>query len=126
MEMASNRLLHGSTVLVAEDEPIVAFEIVSLLRLAGAKVWGPATSLARTLELANSEHFDCAVLDVMLRGGLAFPAASVLRQQGAGLVFYTGYHDLEGLERDWPACQVLLKPAPPKLLVKAVRAACHS
>jgi CheY-like chemotaxis protein len=122
--MASNRLLHGSTVLVVEDEPIVAFEVVSLMRLAGATVSGPAASLVRALELANSERFDCAVLDVRLRGGLVFPVASILSQQGAGLVFYTAYDDLEGLQRDWPSAQVLLKPAPPKLLVQAVKMIC--
>jgi hypothetical protein len=38
------------------------------------------------------------------------------------LVFYTGYYDLKGRKRDWPAAQVLLKPAPSHVLVHSVRA----
>jgi DNA-binding response OmpR family regulator len=124
MARASKKLLHGSRVLVAEDDPFVAFDIMKTLREAGAEILGPAMSHARALELAIIEDLDCAVLDVTLRDGLIFPAASILRQRGAGLVFYTSHQDLEGLKRNWPASQVLLKPAPPKLLVQAVKAAC--
>jgi DNA-binding response OmpR family regulator len=81
MEMAFNKPLHGSRILVVEDEPIIAFEILAALRLAGADVLGPALSLARALELATEEHFDCAVLDVMLRDGSVFPAASVVSRK---------------------------------------------
>jgi DNA-binding response OmpR family regulator len=124
--MASNNLLHGSRVLVVDDDPFIAFDIVKTLRDAGADIIGPAMSVARALEFATTEDFDCSVLDVKLGDGLVFPAASILRQRGAGLVFYTGQYDLEDLKRDWPAAQVLLKPATPKQLVQAVKAACPS
>jgi hypothetical protein len=60
----------------------------------------------------------------MLRDGFVFRAARLLRRQGAGLVFYTGYVGVARLERAWPGAQVLLKPASPNLLVEAARAAC--
>jgi CheY-like chemotaxis protein len=126
MEAASNRLLRGSRVLVVEDDPFIAFDIVKTLRGAGAETLGPAMSLARALELATTEDPDCAVLDVMMRDGLIFPAASILNLRRVGIVFYTGYADVESLTRNWPASKVLLKPAQPKLLVHTVRAACHS
>jgi hypothetical protein len=59
----------------------------------------------------------------MLPDGFVFRAARLLRHQGAGLVFYTGYVGIDRLKRAWPGAQILLKPAPPKLLVEAVRAA---
>jgi DNA-binding response OmpR family regulator len=124
METASNKLLHGRRVLVVEDDVFVAFDILKTLHEAGAEVLGPAFSLARALELVTTEDLDLAVLDVMLRDGSVFPAARLLRQRGVGLVFYTGRFDLDRLKRAWPGAQVLLKPASPKLLVKAVRAAC--
>jgi CheY-like chemotaxis protein len=124
METASDKLLHGSRVLVVEDEPLIAFDIVKTLRGAGAETLGPALSLARALELATAERLDCAVLDVMLRDGTVFRAARLLHQRGAGLVFYTGYFALDRLKRAWPGAQVLLKPASPKLLVEAVRSVC--
>ncbi len=125
MEPAPQKLLQGCRVLIAEDEPLVAFDIMKALREAGAEISGPAMSLARTLELATIEDLDCAVLDVMLADGSVFPAARLLHQRGAGLVFYTGYFGLERLKRTWPGAQVLLKPASPNLLVQAVRAACY-
>jgi two-component system, response regulator PdtaR len=124
MKTAPNKLLQGCSVLVAEDEPFVAFDIMKTLREAGAEILGPAFSLARALELVSTEDLDCAVLDVMLRDGSIFPAAKLLRQQGAGLVFYTGRFDLDRLKRAWPGAQALLKPASPNLLVQAVKAAC--
>jgi DNA-binding response OmpR family regulator len=124
MKAASDKLLYGSRILVVEDDVIVAFEIVTALRVAGAEVLGPALSLSRALEIATTEDLDCAVLDVMLRDGTVFRAARLLRHKGVGVVFYTGDFDLGRLRRAWPGAQVLLKPASPKLLVEAVRAVC--
>jgi len=86
MKMASDKLLQGYRVLVVEDEPVIAFYIVDALLMAGAEDLEPALSLERAIELAHAEHFDCAVLDVMLRDGFVFRAARLLRHQGAGLV----------------------------------------
>ncbi len=116
--------LEGARLLVAEDEPLLAFDIMSLLMEAGAEIVGPALSLERALELATAEHLSCGVLDVRLRDGLVFPAAHVLRERGAGIVFYTCQFDPEHLKRDWPDAEVLFKPAPLRLLLPAVITAC--
>jgi hypothetical protein len=58
MHKAADKPLHGSRILVAEDDVLIAFEIVTTLRVAGAEVLGPALSLARALELAATERFD--------------------------------------------------------------------
>ena len=124
METPPNKPLHGSRILVVEDEPLLAFDILKTLRAAGAETVGPALSLARAIELATTAHADCAILDVMLRDGTVFPAARLLRSQGSGFLFYSGIFDIGVLKRSWPGARVLLKPAPPELLVQAVRAAC--
>jgi len=98
--------------------------MMRVLLMAGAQVIGPAMSLERTLELALAENPSCGVLDVRLRDGLVFPAAHLLRARGAGIVFHTGQIDPEGLKRDWPGTEVLFKPAPLRLLIPAVLAAC--
>ena len=116
--------MEGARVLVAEDEPLLALDIMRVLMEAGASIIGPALCLERALELAIAEHLSCGVLDVKLRGGLVFPAAQVLRKKGAGIVFHTAQIDPERVKRDWPDAEVLFKPAPLRLLIPAVQAAC--
>jgi DNA-binding response OmpR family regulator len=118
--MSTDKPLEGRRILVAEDDPLLAFDLIGLLLKAGAQISGPALSLERALELARAEPLDCGVLDVKLRDGLVFPAARILREKGAGIVFYTGHHDPEGLKQDWPQAHVLLKPAPLHVLMRAV------
>lgn len=124
MKSASDKPLKGMRILVAEDDPVLAFDIVGVLLKAGAHVAGPAFSLERALELAK-ERFDCGVLDVSLRDGLVFPAAELLRKTGAGIVFYTGQIDPGRLRREWPDAEVLTKPAPFESLLGAVVKACR-
>ncbi len=124
--MSKAQPLVGARVLVAEDEPLLAFDIMRVLMEAGAAIIGPAFCVERSLELAIAEQLSCGVLDVRLRDGLVFPAADVLRWKGAGIVFYTGQIDPSSLMRDWPGAPVLLKPAPVRLLIPAVLAACCS
>jgi DNA-binding response OmpR family regulator len=122
--MSTDKPLQGRRILVAEDDPLLAFDLIGLLLKAGAQIAGPALSLERALELARTEQLNCGILDVKLRDGLVFPAARILRDKGAGIVFYTGHHDPEGLKQDWPQAHVLLKPAPLHVLMRAVVEAC--
>jgi CheY-like chemotaxis protein len=124
MKTSSDKPLQGNRILVVEDQAFIALDLINGLNEAGAEIIGPAMSLERALEAAISEDLDCAVLDVMMHDGLVFPAASILRERGAGIVYYTGYYDLEALKRDWPSAQALFKPAPAHLLVRSVKAAC--
>jgi hypothetical protein len=110
--------------LVAEDDPLLAFDIMGVLMRAGAAIVGPALCVERALELAIAEQLSCGVLDVRLRDGLVFPAAHVLRDRGAGIVFYTGQSNPGGIKREWPDAEVLIKPAPVRLLIPAIVTAC--
>jgi DNA-binding NarL/FixJ family response regulator len=94
--------LRGARILVAEDEPLLALDLMNTLMRAGAAVLGPAMCLERALELVWAETFHCGVLDVRLRDGLVFAAAEVLRDKGAGIVFHTAQDNPEQLKRDWP------------------------
>jgi len=124
-KLTETKPLSGTRILVAEDNAVLAFDMITLLRQAGAHVLGPAMTLNHAIALAKAESPACGVLDVALRDGSVFPAAEVLRDQGAGIVFYTGHGNPELLKREWPEAHVLLKPAPHGLLLKAVIAACR-
>ena len=124
MNDAPAKPLLNVRVLVAEDNPLVAFDIMAGLLKAGAHIMGPALSVERAIELAQLEAADCAVLDVKLRDGLVFPAAQILKEKEAGIGFYTGHINPESLKQQWPEAEVLIKPVPMQTLVRAVTAAC--
>ncbi len=125
MKSITGKPLRGAKVLIAEDNPILAFDIASLLRDAGAETLGPAKSLKDALILAECSPLHCAILDVSLCDDFVFPAAEVLRDRSVGIIFYSGYGDPESLSRDWPCAQILIKPAPPQLIIQAVAMACR-
>ncbi len=113
--------LHGLRILVVEDEAFVALMVEDMLVDLGARVVGPASTLARGLALAAAEVLDAAVLDVNVRGEPITPLADVLRQCGVPMVFATGYGEApEGQHQDMP---VLEKPYTRDDLHKAVAAA---
>jgi CheY-like chemotaxis protein len=87
-------MLTGRTILVAEDETIVAAEIAFAFEDAGARVVGPVATVEAALRLIEGGAvIDCAVIDLNLKGEMAFPIADALRQRGVRFVFSTGYHD---------------------------------
>jgi DNA-binding response OmpR family regulator len=115
--------LRGTRVLVAEDDALLALEIVCLLRNAGAEVLGPAKTLAAALVLAKTNLLSCAVLDVDLRGETVFPAARLLKDRGVRIIFHTGFGEPDLLRREWPDAKVLTKPSSLELMIRTVREA---
>ena len=84
--------LKGLTILVAEDEYMIATDLSQDLVRAGVRVLGPVSSLDGVMELIeDAEHIDCAFLDVNLQGEKVFPAAELLEKQGVPFLFATGY-----------------------------------
>jgi DNA-binding response OmpR family regulator len=56
-------------VLLMEDHPLIAADLVEQLETAGYVVIGPAQSVSRTLDLIQTERFDVAILDFDLTSG---------------------------------------------------------
>jgi CheY-like chemotaxis protein len=113
--------LEGLKILVVEDEALVAVMVEDMLVALGARVVGPASTLAQGLALAAAEALDAAVLDVNVRGEPITPLADLLRQSGVPIVFATGYGEAPaGLHEHAP---VLEKPYTREDLGKAIVAA---
>ena len=81
----------GKRVLVAEDEYFIARTLVRDLRAAGADVVGPAATVTDALDLVRAGAIDGAVLDINLRGEMAFAVADALVECGVPFVFASGY-----------------------------------
>lgn len=100
--MASRResaLAGEPRVLVVEDESLVCLLIEETVAQLGWQVVGPAARLGRALELVRTAAYDCAVLDVNLRGEPVYPVAEILAEQGVPFLFLTGYSRAEIDER---------------------------
>lgn len=83
--------LQGKTVLLVEDEPIVAMLVEDMLAGLGAQVVGPAAQLTEAIDLATSAQFDVAVLDVKLGGDSSAKVAEMLRERAIPYVLATGF-----------------------------------
>lgn len=110
--------MSGMTVLVVEDDFIVAYDMQMMLEEQGARVLGPATSLAEALALVEKEQPTVAVLDVNLGGAYVFPLADLLLSKDVPFVFATAYADDDRLfpqaARSAPR---LPKPVLPNVLI---------
>ena len=74
-----DRDLRDCRVLVVEDEYMLADELEMELVDAGATVLGPVGTVGEAMAMIEAEaEIDGAVLDVNLRGKMAFPAADLL------------------------------------------------
>ena len=88
---ANEDLLKGARVLVVEDEAAISMLLEDMLFDFGCEVVGPAARLATALEMAQSENFAVAILDVNVAGEPIYPVAEAIVRRDLPLVFSTGY-----------------------------------
>lgn len=88
---AKNPRYPGLRVLVVEDYYLMAESTAMTLADFGCEVVGPAGQLETAMELAAQEQLDGALLDINLRGKLAFPVGLILQRRNVPFVLVTGY-----------------------------------
>ncbi len=110
-----------ASILVVEDEFLLAMQIEVVLQEAGWNVIGPAGTLASAVKLAQNAACDAAVLDVNLRGERVDEAANILSERGIPFLFVSGYgrENLPAAFRD--SAEFLVKPFSDQALVRTVR-----
>lgn len=110
--------MSGMTVLVVEDDFIVAYDMQMLLEEQGARVLGPARSLAEARDLVAKERPTAAVLDVNLNGEYVFPLLDELLAKEVPFVFATAYADDDRLfPQTARGAPRLPKPVLPNVLI---------
>jgi CheY-like chemotaxis protein len=110
--------LGKASILVVEDEFLIAIELQSILEDAGATVIGPASSIEEALPLVSPE-LSCALLDLRLGQTLVTPVAEKLKALGIPFAFYSG--QLPGEFTDWPEAPLLQKPSRPASIVRTMK-----
>jgi CheY-like chemotaxis protein len=84
-------MLRGKSVLIVEDQYLVADGILRAVETLGGRVIGPVRDCQSALQLAAEEKPDLALLDINLDGVEVYPAAKELRRMRIPMIFTTGY-----------------------------------
>ncbi|TCD16576.1 response regulator [Oricola cellulosilytica] len=103
-------MLDHCSILVAEDEGLIALDLQMTLEDEGATVVGPYSTVESCLDAVEKQSFDFAILDVNLRGRNVFPVAEKLIRRGIPFVFHTGHGDRIELLKKFPDAKVYRKP----------------
>ena len=94
--------LTGLSILLVEDEYLIALDAAEMLSEMGASNVRVAGTFAEAEKCIAEGGFDVAILDVNLNGQLSVPLAQSLLSRGTPFVFTTGYslrhRPLPGLE----------------------------
>jgi CheY-like chemotaxis protein len=91
------RPLQGLSVLLLEDNLIVALEAEDLLRTLGASSIATASSIGAAAKICETTSVDLAVLDVNLGFENSLSFAAYLRSANTPFVFASGYGEQEVL-----------------------------
>jgi CheY-like chemotaxis protein len=109
----------SATVLIVEDEALIAMDLQWLLEDAGYRVLGPANSTAAAMALLNGDEPDVALLDVNLGRSDVFGVANALATRKTRLIFLTG-HTAQKLPPAHRHRPLVAKPYLPHVLLQAV------
>jgi len=112
----------NASVLVVEDEALIAMDLQALLEDAGYRVLGPANSTAAAMALLAGNEPDVALLDVNLGRSDVFGVANALAERKTKLIFLTG-HTAQKLPQAHRHRPLVAKPYLPHVLLQAVQQA---
>jgi DNA-binding response OmpR family regulator len=110
--------LKGRTVLVVEDEVLIAMEIVEAFQKAGAAVT-MTTSLKQALILVEHDGLAVAILDHALNDGDSSALYLRLKERDIPFVIYSGFPEVSDIAAGAP---LVSKPAKADVLIATVEA----
>ncbi len=108
----------GVSVLIVEDEPLIALDLHSALSAAGAGLMA-ATDTDTALRLIRRNDVSAAILDISLGDRDCTAVCQALLHHRIPFLFHTGQPDADMLQA-WPQAPVLAKPACRDEIVGAV------
>jgi len=115
--------LSGRSILIVEEEPLIALQLEEQLHRAGARVVG-ACELREALHMAEHPALSAAVVNLRLGRDNTSRVCRRLEQLGVPFIFHTRYDAAEAL-RNWPDAPVLSKPADSRVVVNSIAKLLH-
>ena len=109
-------ILSGVSLLVVEDEPLIAMDIAMAFEDCGAHITSTNT-LKHAVLLVEHDGLSGAILDHALPDGDSSILCARLKERGVPFMIYSGYEKVEGPCQGAPH---LSKPATPGMLVAAM------
>lgn len=99
------------TILILDDEFLVAMALARNLEEEGLAVAGPYARLDEALAALDADAPDAAFLDINLGAGkTSQPLAEALEGRGIPFLFVTGYSEVTPLRQRFPMAKFLSKP----------------
>ena len=108
------------TVLVVEDEFIIALDLSETVRDLGYKVEGPFADKENAFIAIDQQMPDCAILDVKTADGEVYPLADALADAGVPIIFHSGHIVPADIAERYPLAQACAKPCPPDRLITMI------
>jgi CheY-like chemotaxis protein len=113
------------SILIVEDEPLIAMMLEDFLDSLGHTVAGTCDTVAEALDRVGQGGFDIAIIDVNLNGEQVWPVADRLAAQGVPYVLATGGH-IDPPPAAHAAAPVLAKPFTIDAIEPALAEACRN
>ncbi|MEL1250909.1 response regulator [Aurantiacibacter gilvus] len=114
---------HATTILVVEDEFIIALDLSETVRDMGFRVEGPYANKDHAFIAIDQEMPDVAILDVLTGDGEVFPLADALTDAGVPIIFHSGHMRPSELQERYPMAQAAAKPCRPDRLMAMIEEA---
>lgn len=112
----TDQVLAGRSILLVEDEAMIALDVCQCFEAVGASVV-QAHTLKQALKAIRANKLDAAVLDYKLEDGVSTEICTHLDKRNIPFVIHSGYEKIEGACDDGVKLQ---KPAHPKELVQII------
>jgi CheY-like chemotaxis protein len=111
------------TILIVEDEPLIAMMLEDFLDSLGHVVAGTCDTVSAALDRVAQGGFDVAIIDVNLNGERVWPVADRLAANGVPYILATGGH-IDPPPAEHASVPVLSKPFTLDEIEPALELAC--
>lgn len=122
-DVIENKILQGLSILLVEDQALIAMDTEELLSTMGALKVSIAPTVGAALNSIDLDPPDCAVLDLNLGSSSSELVAARLGESGIPFVFATGYRDGTHIPDQFKEIPVVRKPVAEKALAIALQQA---